>query len=87
MSMFIYSKSTFHFSECNCTFHPNCIKAGLTSAIIIILYQPTPDYTTQNPGSSVYTQHWVLYTWDEHIMSISQVGKPIHEFEEDLSRS
>ncbi len=29
---------------------------------------------TQNPGSSAYTQHWVLYTWDELIMSISQVG-------------
>ncbi len=43
---------------------------------------------TQNPGFSAYTQHWVLYTWDELIMSISQVlGKPLHEFEEDLSRS
>ncbi len=41
---------------------------------------------TQNPGFSAYTQHWVLYTWDELIMSISQVGKPLHEFEEDLSR-
>ncbi len=39
---------------------------------------------TQNPGFSAYTQHWVLYTWDELIMSISQVGKPLHEFEEDL---
>ncbi len=39
---------------------------------------------TQNPGSSAYTQHWVLYTWDELIMSISQIGKPLHEFEEDL---
>ncbi len=34
---------------------------------------------TQNPGSSAYTQHWVLYTWDQLIMSISQVGKPLHE--------
>ncbi len=42
---------------------------------------------TQNPGFSTYTQHWVLYTWDELIMSISQVGKPLHEFKEDLSRS
>ncbi len=42
---------------------------------------------TQNPGFSAYTQHWVVYTWDELIMSISQVGKPLHEFEEDLSRS
>ncbi len=42
---------------------------------------------TQNPGFSAYTQHWVLYTWDELTLSISQVGKPLHEFEEDLSRS
>ncbi len=42
---------------------------------------------TQNPGSSAYTQHWVLYTWDLLIMSISQVVKPLHEFEEDFSRS
>ncbi len=42
---------------------------------------------TQNPSFSGYTQHWVLYTWDELIMSISQVGKPLHEFEEELSRS
>ena len=42
---------------------------------------------TQNPGSSAYTQHRVLYTWDQLIMSISQVGKPLHELEEDLSRS
>ena len=45
------------------------------------------DAVTQNPGFSAYTQHWVLYTWDELIMSISQVGKPLHELEEDLSRS
>ncbi len=44
-------------------------------------------YITQNPGFSAYTQHWVLYTWDELITSISQVGWPLHEFEEDLSRS
>ncbi len=46
-------------------------------------------HNTQNPGFSAYTQHWVLYTctWDELIMSISQVGKPLHELEEDLSRS
>ena len=44
-------------------------------------------YYTQNPGSSVYTQHWVFYTWDELIISISQEGKPLHKFEEDLSRS
>ncbi len=44
-------------------------------------------YITQNPGFSAYTQHWVLYTWDVLIMSISKVGKPLHEFEEDLSRS
>ncbi len=43
--------------------------------------------TTQIPGSSAYTQHWVLYAWNELIMSISQVGKPPHGFEEDLSRS
>ncbi len=42
---------------------------------------------TQNAGSPAYTQHWVLYTWDEHIMSISQVGKPLYEFKEDSSRS
>ena len=42
---------------------------------------------TQNLGSSAYTQQWVLYTWDELIMSISQVGKLLHELEEDLSRS
>ncbi len=41
---------------------------------------------TQNPGFSAYTQHWVLYTWDELTLSISQVVKPLHEFEEDLSR-
>ena len=46
-----------------------------------------PLYHTQNPGSSAYTRNWVLYTWDKLIMSISQVGKPLHEFEEDLSRS
>ena len=38
---------------------------------------------TQNPGFSAYTQHWVLYTWDELTISISQVGKPLHEFDED----
>ena len=42
---------------------------------------------TQNPGFSAYTQHWVLHSWDELIMSISQVGKALHEFEEILSRS
>ncbi len=42
---------------------------------------------TQNTGSLAYTQHWVLYTWDELIMSISQVEEPLHELEEDLSRS
>ncbi len=42
---------------------------------------------TQNPSLSAYTQHRVLYTWDELIRSIFQVGKPLHEFEEDLSRS
>ncbi len=41
---------------------------------------------TQNPSSSAYTQDWDLYTWDELITSISQVGKPLHEIEEDLSR-
>ncbi len=41
---------------------------------------------TQNPGFSAYTQHSVLYTWDELLMSISQVGKPLHESEEGLSR-
>ncbi len=45
------------------------------------------NHHTQNPGFSAYTQHWVLYTWYELIMSISQVCKPLHEFEEDLSRS
>ena len=35
---------------------------------------------TQNPGFSAYTHHWVLNTWDELIMSISQVGKPLHVF-------
>ena len=44
-------------------------------------------YSTQNPSFSAYTQQRVLYTWDELIMSIFQVGKPPHEFEEDLSRS
>ena len=37
--------------------------------------------STQIPGSSAYTQHWVLYPWDELIISISQVhevGKPLH---------
>ncbi len=32
------------------------------------------DSFTQNPGSSAYTLHCVFYTWDELIMSISQVG-------------
>ncbi len=39
---------------------------------------------TQNPSSSAYTQLWVLYTWDELVMRISHVGKPLHELE-DLS--
>ena len=39
------------------------------------------EFYTQNPGSSAYTQHWVLYNQDELIMSISQVGKPLHELE------
>ncbi len=47
----------------------------------------TAEPFTQNPGFSGYTQHWVLYTRDELIMSLSQVGKPLHEFEEELSRS
>ena len=42
---------------------------------------------TENPRSWAYTQHWVLYTWDELIMSISQVRGPLHDLEEDLSRS
>ena len=48
---------------------------------------PTFSKYTQNPGSSAYTHHWVLYTWDELIISSSQVGEPLHEFEEYLSRS
>ncbi len=42
---------------------------------------------TQNPGSSTYTQQWVLYTWDELILSISQVAKPLHEFQTYLISS
>ncbi len=42
---------------------------------------------TESSGSSACTQHLVLYTWDELTLSISKVGKPLHEFEEDLSRS
>ncbi len=43
-----------------------------------IEHEPLHLYT-QNPSFSAYTQHWVLYTWDELMMSISQVGtcKPL----------
>ena len=45
-----------------------------------VLYSMLGPYT-RNPGSSAYTQHGVLYTWDRLIMSISQVGKPLHELD------
>ncbi len=54
------------------------IKIGCDYEHMKIIY--TFDFT-QNPGSSAYTQHWVLYPWDELIISISQVhevGKPLH---------
>ncbi len=62
-------------------------KALLCLGRCLIATQRALWYFTQNPGSSAYTQQWVLYTWDDLIISISQVGKPLHEFEEDLSRS
>ncbi len=36
----------------------------------------------QNHGSSAYTQHWVLYTWNELIMSISQIAQEADLVEE-----
>ena len=51
-----------------------------------LLIVPLPDLVNLHTESSAYTQHWVLHTWDELIMGISQVGRPLHEFEEDLGR-
>ncbi len=59
----------------------DCIKieTHLNYKPIFVGIEQIPTKKSGKFMAMIYTQHRVLYTWDDLIMSISQVGKPLHE--------